>query len=82
MGKYQTQKGRLLEAELSKYMILSKIASKEELRRYTTIGSNVTMLKYMDNPERMPIGTISEIMSALRIPKEERLQILEKLIEN
>lgn len=82
MGKYQTKKGRLLEAELSRYMIMSKIKSKEELRQYTTIGSNVTMLKYMDNPERMPIGTIGEIMSALRIPKEERLQILEKLIEN
>ena len=82
MGKYQTQKGRNLEAELTRYMILRKIRSKEELRQHTTIGSNVTMLKYLDNPERMPIGNLKEIMSALKIPKDERLQILEKLIEN
>ena len=82
MGKLQTKKGRILEAELVKYMILSKIKSKEALRQYTTVGSNVTMLKYLDNPERMPIGNLKEIMSALKIPKDERLQILEKLIEN
>ena len=82
MGKYQTQKGRLLESELSKYMILSRMKSKEELRRHTTVGSNTTMLKYLDNPERMPIGNLKEIMSALKIPKEERLLIMEKLIEN
>ena len=82
MGKLQTKKGRILEAELVKYMILSKIKSKEALRQYTTVGSNVTMLKYLDNPDAMPIGNMREIMSALKIPKEERLQIMEKLMEN
>ena len=82
MGKYQTKKGQIVESELSKYMILSRVKSKEELRLHTTVGSNVTMLKYLDNPERMPIGNLKEIMSALKIPKDERLQILEKLIEN
>ncbi len=82
MGKYQTKKGQILESELSKYMILSRVKSKEELRLLTTVGSNVTMLKYLDNPERMPIGNLNEIMSALRIPKEDKIKILEKLIEN
>ena len=82
MGKYQTKKGQILESELSKYMILCKVRSKEELRQHTTVGSNTTMLKYLDNPERMPLGNLKEIMSALRIPKDERLQIMEKLLEN
>lgn len=82
MGKYQTPKGRILESELSKYMILSKVRNKEELRQHTTIGSNVTMLKYLDNPERMPIGNLREIMLALKIPKDVRLQIMEQLIED
>lgn len=81
MGKYQTQKGRNLEAELTRYMILRKIRSKEELRQHTTIGSNVTMLKYLDNPERMPIGNLKEIMSALKIPREDMLQMMEMLLE-
>lgn len=82
MGKYQTQKGRMFEADIAKYMIVCRVKSKDELRQHTTIGSNNTMLKYMDNPEKMPLGNFMEIMSALKIPKDERLQILERLIEN
>ena len=82
MSKYQTNKGRIFESEISKYMVLSRIKSKEALRAHTTIGSNVTMLKYMDNPEAMPLGNLKEIMSALRIPKEERLNIISQLLDN
>ena len=81
MSRYQTRKGTDFEAELSKYMTLDKIKSKEALRARTTIGSNVTMLKYFDDPECIPIGTLQEIMSALRIPKEERTRIVAKLLD-
>lgn len=81
MGKYQTKKGQILESELAKYMILCRFKSKEELGYHTTLSKN-TIYKYLDNPELMPIGNLKEIMSALRIPKDERLQIMEKLLEN
>lgn len=82
MGKYQTKKGMIFESELSKYMILTRMRSKEELRSHTTVGSNVTMLKYFDDPESIPIGKLVEIMSALKIPRDERLRIIQQLIEN
>lgn len=71
----------MFEAELSKYMIAARIGSKEALRARTTVGSNVTMLKYFDDPESIPLGKLSEIMSALKIPKDERARILAKLLE-
>lgn len=80
MGKYQTQKGRLMEAELARYMIRLRINSKEELGHHTTVSKN-TIYKYFDNPELMPIGNFKEIMSALRIPKEEQIQIMEMLLD-
>lgn len=82
MSKFQTRKGVIFESELKKYMTLYKIGSKEGLRKRTTIGSNVTILKYFDDPETIPIGKLTEIMSALRIPKEERIKIISKLMDN
>lgn len=82
MSKYQTRKGVIFESELAYYMTLYKIGSKEALRARTTVGSNKTMLKYFDDPESMPIGKLTEIMSALKIPKDERMKIVAKLIEN
>lgn len=81
MSRYQTRKGTVFESELSKYMSLYKIKGKEGLRAHTTIGSNKTILKYFDDPDLIPVGKLIEIMSALKIPKEERLKILAKLIE-
>lgn len=81
MSKNQTKKGIILESELSRYMVSRQIRSKEALRAHTTVGSNVTMLKYFDNPDKMPIGTINEIMSALRVPADERIRIISRLIE-
>ena len=77
----QTKKGIIFESELLRYMKLRDISSKEKLRSLTTIGSNVTMLKYFDNPELIPLGTMSEIMQALRIPKDERTRIINMLID-
>ena len=81
MKRTQTKKGIIFESELLRYMKLRDISSKEKLRSLTTIGSNVTMLKYFDNPELIPLGTMSEIMQALRIPKDERTRIINMLID-
>lgn len=81
MSKYQTRKGVIFESELSKYMTLYKITSKDALRARTTVGSNKTMLKYFDDPELIPIGKLTEIMSALKIPKDERVRIIAKLMD-
>lgn len=81
MSRYQTRKGQMFEAELRRYMIAARIGSKEALRARTTVGSNVTMLKYFDDPETIPLGKLTEIMSALKIPKDERARIVAKLLE-
>lgn len=82
MSKRQTKKGTIFESELSKYMILRLgTLSKESLRNLTTVGSNVTMLKYFDDPETIPMGKMKEIMKALRVPKEEQLRIMVMLLD-
>ena len=81
MGKYQTKKGALFEAECRKYMKLRHIHSLEELRSQTTVGSNTTFLKYFDDPECMPVGKMAEVLTALRMPKDTKLDIILKLTE-
>ncbi len=81
MSKSQTHKGIIFESELSKYMKLRDITSKEKLRSLTTVGSHGTIIKYFDDPELIPMGKMSEIMSALRIPKEDRIRIVTMLLE-
>lgn len=78
--KTKTKKGILFESEISKYMILQKITSKEALRAHTTVGSSCTMLKYFKDPERIPLGIMSEILEALKVPKEEQIKIVTMLI--
>lgn len=81
MSRYQTKKGELFEAECRKFMKLRHIRSLEELRSHTTVGSNTTFLKYLDDPESMPVGKMAEIMTALKLPKETRLEIFSKMTE-
>lgn len=81
MSKAQTKKGVIFEAELARYMKLRNISSKEKLRSLTTIGSHATIIKFFDNPELIPMGKMSEIMVALRIPKDERVRIINMLID-
>ena len=81
MGKYQTKKGALFEAECRKYMKLRHIHSLEELRSQTTVGSNTTFLKYFDDPEQMPVGKMAEVLTSLRIPKYIKVEMMQKLIE-
>lgn len=81
MSKYQTKKGEIFEAECRKFMKIRHIRSLEELRSHTTIGSNTTMLKYMDDPEAMPVGKMAEVMKALKMPKDIRVELLTKITE-
>lgn len=81
MSKYQTKKGEIFEAECRKFMKIRHIRSLEELRSHTTIGSNTTMLKYMDDPEAMPVGKMAEVMTALKMPKDIRVELLSKITE-
>ena len=80
MSRTKTKKGILFESEISKYMILQRITSKEALRAHTTVGSSCTMLKYFADPERIPLGTMSEILQALKVPKEEQIKIITMLV--
>jgi hypothetical protein len=81
MSRYQTKKGALFEAECRKFMKLRHISSLEELRSLTSVGSNTTFLKYMDDPECMPVGKMAEVLTALKMPKDTRLDIISKLTE-
>lgn len=81
MSKYQTKKGQQFEAELWRYMKLRRISSFEELRQMTTIGSNVTMGRYRDDPTLIPVGKLHEILRAVRMPKEDRLRVINMLGE-
>jgi hypothetical protein len=81
MKRNKTKKGIFLEAELSKYMIMQRMTSKEALRAHTTVGSSTTMLKYFADPERIPLGTMKEMFLALKVPQEEQVKIVTTLIE-
>lgn len=81
MSKYQTKKGALFEAECRKFMKLRHINSLEELRSHTTVGSNTTFLKYFDDPEAMPLGKMAEVLAALKMPKDIRVDIISKITE-
>ena len=81
MSKYQTKKGALFEAECRKFMKLRHINSLEELRSHTTVGSNTTFLKYFDDPEAMPLGKMAEVLAALKMPKDTRVDIITKITE-
>lgn len=82
MSKAQTRKGIIFESELSKYMKLRGISSKEKLRSLTTIGSHQTIINYFDDPEKIPMGKMQEIMSTLRVPKEEQIRIVLMLLND
>lgn len=80
MSQCQTKKGIDFEADCLKYMKIQHINSKEQLRQLTTCGSNKTFLKYFKNPDLMPLGMVEEILNALRVPDQERPQIIINLM--
>jgi len=61
----------IFRATIEYYKTLRRITSLEQLRQFTTIGSNKTMLRYWKNPELFPQGEIENIMRGLRVPREE-----------
>ena len=68
----------LFRATTKKYMELRHITPREKLRAHTTCGSNTTFIKWMNDPKLIPIGEWENIMNALRVPYEERFEILRK----
>jgi len=53
------------------HMELNGIKNLEAVRKLTTIGSNKTFLRYWHRPELMPQGEVENIMTGLRVPREE-----------
>lgn len=66
----------VFKGTVAKYQKIRHINTMEQLRAHTTVGSNRTFLKYMKDPELMPLGVWLDIMKALNIPQEERLETL------
>lgn len=81
MSQYQTKKGIAFEAELRKYMKLRGITTFADLRARTSIGSQQTICKYFDDPELIPVGKLREMLTALRIPREDRQRIINIITE-
>ena len=68
----------LFRATTKKYMMLRHIDSREKLRAHTTCGSSTTFRKYWNEPDLMPMGMWEQIMTALKVPMEERIEIIKK----
>lgn len=60
------------------YMELRHITTREKLRAHTTCGSSTTFRKYFNDPDKMPIGVFVDIMTALKVPYEERFELLKE----
>ena len=67
-----------LQGTIEKYKKIRHIRTQEQLRRHTTVGSPNTFRKYLNNPDLMPLGIFEEIMTALNVPKEEKIELLTK----
>lgn len=66
----------LFRATCKKYMELRHINNREKLRAHTTCGSSTTFNKWWKSPELIPIGVWEDIMVALKVPREEQIEIL------
>lgn len=61
---------------IRKYMELRHIRTMEQLRKHTTVGSDNTFRKYFKNPELIPMGVFLQLMDALNVPQDERMEIM------
>ena len=68
----------LFHATLAKYKSLRHIKNLEQLRAYTGCGSSTTFRKWMQDPERIPIGELENMLKALKVPREEQVDIIFK----
>lgn len=59
-------------------MELRHVKRLEDLRQHTTL-STATFSKYWNSPARFPLGEVVSIFNYLKIPYEERGQILNKI---
>lgn len=75
----QTKKGELFEAEMLRFRKIRHLRSWEDVRALTTIGSINTLGKYIKDPDLIPIGSLLEIFDALKVPADNRREILEML---
>jgi len=66
----------LFRATTKKYMELRHINTRERLRAHTSCGSSTTFRKYWNDPELMPMGIWEQIMTCLKVPQEEKFEIL------
>lgn len=66
----------LFTATLAKYKSLRHIRTLEQLRAHTCCGSSTTFRKWMRDPELIPVGEFLRIMDALKVPIDERNEIL------
>ncbi len=63
---------------MKKYMEKRHVKTMEDLRSHTTIASNKTFTKYWKSPELFPIGEIENMLNALNVPNEERMELLRR----
>ena len=66
----------LFRATCKYYMELRHINTREQLREHTSCRSHTTFRKYWNNPTLIPIGVWEDIMVALKVPREEQIEIL------
>ena len=66
----------LFLATLAKYKTLRHVRTNEQLRGYTTCGSHNTFKRWLEDPAKMPIGEWENLMTGLKVPREEQIEIL------
>ena len=66
----------IFRATIRYYMTLRHVRTLEQLRAHTSVGSNKTFLKYIKNPDLIPVGVLVQIMDALKIPTEDRIKLI------
>lgn len=65
-------------ATIAKYRKLRHIHTLEQLRAHTTCGSSTTFRKWLQDPNMIPIGEWENLMNALKVPKAERIEMMEE----
>lgn len=66
----------IFRATIRYYMTLRHVRTLEQLRAHTSVGSNKTFLKYIKNPDLIPVGVLVQIMDALKVPHEDRIKLI------
>jgi hypothetical protein len=68
--------GDLFKATVAKYKILRHIKGNKALFAHTTCSSIATFNRRMAEPEGMELELFCEVMNALNVPMEDRIEIL------